>query len=60
MFRNYIMISYRRHKYFCPISVYIFTKRRCEYFLTKPFQFFLTISSAEANLQIVSLSIIET
>ena len=39
MFRNYIMISYRRHKYFCPISVYIFTKRRCEYFLTKPFQF---------------------
>ena len=33
MFRNHFMIYYRRHKYFCPISVYIFTKQRCEYFL---------------------------
>ena len=32
MFWNYFLISYRCHKFVCPISVYIFTKQRCEYF----------------------------
>ena len=33
MFRNWFMISYRRHKFFCPISVYTFTKPGREFFL---------------------------
>ena len=26
MFGNHLLIYYRRHKYFCPISVHIFSK----------------------------------
>ena len=40
MFRNYFLISYRRHECFCPISVYIFTKQRCEYFFEETISVF--------------------
>ena len=40
MFRNYFLISYRRHKCFCPISVIFFTKKRCEYFFENHFSVF--------------------
>ena len=40
MFWDYFLISYWRHKCFCSISVYFFTKQKCEYFFEETISVF--------------------
>ena len=60
MFRNYFLISYQRHKYFCPISVYILPNNDASFF-KKQFQFvFETISDVASTGDKVFFYVIKT